>query len=248
MSARPTVAIALTLYLALASPAFSQDIPAPFEGLMLQEMHRTVMDDLRERNLGIRGNSPARPRATTARRAAAGQTVSTAYRPSPQVSAKVRAQFAQHMTRQTGPEGGRKVAAAMQARDPVRNWAQLVAADGLRPGDAADALAGYWVLNWMIANRGDNNRVQTLAVRDQVRAIMTSNPAYARLSEAQRQEFAEVLMLNFLVQQAAYVDALKRGDQAALQRLGDAAVARFKGEMGVDLRRLRLTERGFAKG
>ncbi|MDG2528543.1 DUF6683 family protein [Caulobacter endophyticus] len=241
MSAR--LAVALAACVALATPAFAQDIPAPFEGLMLQEMHRTVMDDLRERNLGIRGNGPAKPRA-----AAAGQAVSTAYRPSPQVSAKVRAQFAQHMTRQAGAEGGRKVAAAMQARDPVRNWAQLVAADGLRPGDAADALAGYWVLNWMIANRGDNNRAQTLAVRDQVRVIMTSNPAYARLSEAQRQEFAEVLMLNFLVQQAAYVDALKRGDQAALQRLGDAAVARFKGEMGVDLRRLRLTERGFAKG
>jgi hypothetical protein len=31
------------------------------------------------------------------------------------------------------------------------------------------------------------------------------------------------------------------------QRLGDAAVARFRNEMGVDLRRLRLTNQGFVK-
>ena len=243
------LAAALAACLAINAPAFAQDIPAPFEGLMLQEMHRNLMDDLRERNLGIRGDPPAKRRAQPARSAAAtGQAVSTAYRASPQISAKVRRRFSDHMARQAGAEGGRKVAAVMAARDPVGNWAQLVAGDGLRPGDAADALAGYWVLNWMIANRGDNNRAQTLAVRDQVRAIMTSNPSYARLNEAQRQAFAEVLMLNFLVQQAAYVDALKRGDQAALQGLGDAAVARFKSEMGVDLRRLRLTGRGFVKG
>ena len=78
-------------------------------------------------------------------------------------------------------------------------------------------------------------------------SIMAANPAYARLSEAQRQEFAEVLILNFLIQHAAYIDALKRGDRDAQRRIGDAAVARFKSEMGVDLRRLRLTNAGFVR-
>lgn len=51
-------------------------------------------------------------------------------------------------------------------------------------------------------------------------------------------------MLNFLVQHAAYVDAMQRGDNAMARRLRDAAVARFRNEMGVDLRQLRLTNAG----
>lgn len=99
----------------------------------------------------------------------------------------------------------------------------------------------------MIANQGDNNRVQTLAVRNQVRSIMSSNPAFARLSDGQRQEMAEALMLNFLMQHAAFSNAMQRRDQAALRKLGDAAVTRFRNEMGVDLRQLQLTNNGFVR-
>jgi len=179
---------------------------------------------------------------------APSQTLSvTAYRADPQVTLRVRRQFADWMGKQAGPEGGRQVAAAMERTDPVQNWARLVASDGLRPGDTADALTAYWVMNWMIANGGDNTRTQTQAVRNQVRPVIASNPAYARLNEAQRQEFAEILMLNFLIQHAAYVEAMQRGDQAVLQKLADAAVARFRSEMGVDLRQLQLTDRGLIK-
>ena len=94
---------------------------------------------------------------------------------------------------------------------------------------------------------GDSNRNQVLAVREQVRPIIGSNPAYTRLNEAERQEFAEVLILNFLIQHAAYTDALKRGDRDTLGRIGDAAVARFRNEMGVDLRTLALTNQGFVR-
>ena len=126
----------------------------------------------------------------------------------------------------------------------VASWAGIVREDGLRTGDLADAMAAYWILNWIMANQGDNNRTQALAVRDQVRGVIGGSPAVARLGDAGRQEMAEVLMLNFLVQQATYVDAMQRGDQAMMRRLGDAAVARFRNEMGVDLRRLQLTDAG----
>jgi hypothetical protein len=169
----------------------------------------------------------------------------TSYRATPQVAERVRSRFVEWITARAGADLGRQVTMAMKGTDPVRDWAKLVGSDGLRPGDAADALAGYWVLNWVIANRGDSNRAQALAVRDQVRRTMTQSPVYSRLTESQRQEFAETLMLNFLLQQAVYVDALKRGDQSTLQKLGDAAVARFRSEMGVDLRQMRLTQKGF---
>jgi hypothetical protein len=246
-------ALTLAMGLALTSPAFAQDFPAPFSGLMSSETNRMLMDNLRNRNLGLLDS----PRATGQARAAtpfnrlaatsSASSVSTRYTASPQVSARVRKQFADWMATQSDAEGGRRVAALLERTDPVNNWAHLVASDGLRPGDAVDALAGYWVLNWVMANGGDSNRTQVLAVRDQVRPTIANNPAYARLNEAQRQEFAEVLMLNFLVQQAAYVDAMKRGDQDVLRKLSDAAVTRFRNEMGVDLRRITLTDRGMIR-
>ena len=255
MRSESMAALALAMGLALTSPVLAQDFPAPFSGLMQSETNRMLMDNLRNRNLGLLdspragGQSTIRPGVQPDRLAAApsAASVSTRYRPSPQVSARVRKQFADYMAQRAGAEGGQRVAAAMQRTDPVQNWARLVAGDGLRPGDTADALAGYWVLNWAIANRGDNNRTQTLAVREQVRPIIATNPGYARLNEPQRQEFAEVLMLNFLVQQAAYIDALQRHDDGAIRRLGDAAVARFRSEMGVDLRQITLTNNGFVR-
>jgi hypothetical protein len=177
--------------------------------------------------------------------AAAAPAVPTQYRASPEVSVRVRRQFAEFLARTAGPEAGQQVAQALERTDPVQSWAGIVAENGLKPGDTADAMAGYWVLNWAIANRSDGDRGPTLAVREQVRRVIAANPAYADLTEAQRQEMAEVLMLNFLVQHAAYGDAVKRGDQALLARLGEAAVTRFRNEMGIDLRRLQLTERGF---
>ncbi|MBI1682716.1 DUF6683 family protein [Caulobacter hibisci] len=216
-------------------------------GLQTSAMNNVISQSVQQSRSAPRRPSGYAASARLRQGGVAGASASTSYRASPQVAARVRKQFADYMTERAGADGGRQVAAAMERRDPVKNWAQIVAADGLRPGDAADSLAGYWILNWVIANRGDNNRAQAQAVRAQVRPIMASNPAYARLNEPQRQEMSEVLMLNFLVQHAAYLDALKRNDQNDLRRIGDAAVARFRNEMGVDLRQLQLTDNGFVR-
>jgi hypothetical protein len=142
---------------------------------------------------------------------------------------------------------GPRAADALKRVDPLNRWTQLVTADGLRSGDVADAVAGWWVLSWVIANGGDSSRAQTLGVREQARAMLAASPGLARLDDARRQEMAEVMMLDFVVQQAAYAGALQRGDQAEARRLGDQAAARFQRQMGVDLRRVRLTDRGFVK-
>ncbi|MEJ5977813.1 DUF6683 family protein [Novosphingobium sp. PS1R-30] len=192
--------------------------------------------------------SIGRPNATRARPTPAARSASTtSYRPSPAVSARVREQFTTAMTRVVGAQGSRQLAGALSAGDPVRNWLQFVGSDGLRGGDAADALASYWILNWVMANDADSDRSQALAVRAQVRGVLLANPGFTRLTEAQRQEMAETLILNFLMQHAAYGEAVRRGDRDLKARLGAAAVARFRNEMGLDLRGLRLTAAGFAR-
>ncbi len=177
----------------------------------------------------------------------ASSRVPTNYRPSPAVSERVRRQFLDFVASKSGPQGAKAVDRAFGDR-AVEVWARQAAADGLRPGDVADALAEYWVQNWMMANRIDNtDGAQVRAVRDQVRGTLSSNPALARLTEAQRQEMAEVFMYNQLLQGEVYTEARRNGHADNVQKLSDAAVARFQHEMGVDLRQLALTGHGFVR-
>lgn len=256
--ARFLAPVALALALPLAAPVAAQDMPTvmPNNYVLSDILNKQRVDSAINsgRGGGRQASRPApryaSPTAGFRPGAPAGgpALTQTTYRASPEVSARVRRQFADWMGKQAGAEGGRKIAQAMAQRDPVRSWAQIVGGDGLRPGDTADAMAAYWIFNWVMANGADSNRAQAQAVRNQVKPMIASNPGYARLNEAQRQEMSEVLMLNFLVQHAAYLDAMKRGDRATTRRLGDAAVARFRNEMGVDLRQLTLTNSGFVRG
>lgn len=226
--------------LGLAGGAQAQDFPTilPNDYVLKDILNQQRIDS----SIGGARSQPA----PAARPAPASRSVTT-YVSRPEISAKARKQFIDWFGAQAGGDGGRRMAQALSQGDPVKSWAGIVAQDGLKPGDLADVFAGYWILNWAMANSSDSTRPTALAVREQVRPILAGNPAFARLTEAQRQEMAETLMLNFLVQHAAYLGAMQKGDQATAARLGDAAVARFRNEMGVDLRRLSLTERGFVR-
>lgn len=234
------VRVAILAFLAsLAAPAAAQDMPTVLpNNYVLSD----ILNQQRiEASIGTRRASAARKTMATAPTSGAV----TSYRPSPVVSARARRQFVASMSGKIGAANARQFAEALERSDPIASWSKLVAGDGLRSGDVADAFAAYWLLNWAMANGREGSRAQVLAVRDQTRSILAANPRHAALSEGQRQEMAETFILNFLVQHAAYSDAMKRGDQATMRRLGDAAVARFRSEMGLDLRRLQLGGTGF---
>ncbi len=234
-------ALALLACVALTAPAVAQDAPAA-----LPNNH--VLSDILDKervDAAINAGHGPHTAGPTARRGAPIRAVTT-YHPSREVSARVRRQFAEWMSGLSRSEDGRRIAAAMNERDPVRSWAKIVGGDGLKPGDMIDAVTSYWILNWVMANGADSTRAEAQAVRRQVRRMIAASPE-RRLKEAERQEISEVLMLNFLIQHAAYTDARARGDSATADRLGEAAVTRFEREMGVDLRQLRLTDFGFVR-
>lgn len=182
--------------------------------------------------------------ASPPRRAVA---VDTRYRVSPAVSARVRGQFADFVAK-TSPANADRLRQVVLQNDLLGAWEKHVAVDGLRRGDVADAMAAYWVQNWQIANNAPfTDRAQVQAVRGQVSRLLASNRAFARLDDAGKQEMAEVFMLNFVAQGSAFSDATARRDAALTRRLSDAAVARFRSEMNVDPRQLRLTQAGFAR-
>lgn len=126
-------------------------------------------------------------------------------------------------------------------------WAKLVATDGLRAGNVADALASYALLNWYMANgrTGEVPRAQVRAVVRQYETAMRTNAAFARLSNRQRQSLAENVMAKVLLAQKPYVEAVRNKDDAAKQRLADAATERFRADMKMDARSVRVGASGF---
>jgi hypothetical protein len=176
-----------------------------------------------------------------------GRPVETRYRRDPAVTRRVVDSFTDYLAQVDGPAEAKSIHDQLTRLDVEQSWAGLVRSDGFRPGDAGDSLAAYWLLNWIMANRSDAQNANTAGVRAQVRAQLPRSPAFARLSEAQRQTMAETYMVNFIYQESAYNGALHRRDQARLQRLSDAAQERFRKEMGVDLRRMDLTDHGFVQ-
>lgn len=225
----------------LAAPAWAQDFPAigsqyiDFGASMASvgQMNNVLGSTVRGGGGDRRAAAPTRPAAVAG----------TRYRGSPAISAQVRAKFADFVAR-ADPANADRLRKAVQQQDLLGLWEKHVAVDGLRRGDVADAMTAYWVQNWQIANKVPfASRAQVQAVRGQVAHALGASPAFAKMGDAARQEMAETFMLNFVAQGSAYSDAARR-DPGAAARLSDAAASRFRKDVNLDLRRLKLTEAG----
>lgn len=169
-------------------------------------------------------------------------STATTYRSTPAVTQKVIRQYIS-WARTQSPKEADSLKSVFARYNPVQIWSGSVKSDGLKTGDVTDSLAAYWILNYLIANqKTQNTKAQALAVRDQVRPLLSSA---SRLTSAQKQELSEVWMVNFVVQQGAFSAAMKSRDKALMQKLSDSAVTRFQNELGVNLRTLQLTDEGF---
>jgi len=241
--------------LAVGLPAAAQDFPSI--GSQYIDFGSSMMAVGQMNNvLGntVRGGGSSTRRGNVGLGAGAGLTasrqavsVNTRYRASPAITTRVKGQFADFVAK-ADPVNGPRLRQAVQQNDLLGAWEKHVSVDGLRRGDVADAMAAYWVQNWQIANNVPfTNRTQVQAVRGQVYRALGSNPQFASLDDARKQEMAEVFMLNFVAQGSAFSDATARGDKGLSNRLSDAAVARFRSEMNVDLRQLKLTPAGFVR-
>lgn len=249
---RRLVPLLCTVVLAVGLPVAAQDFPSI--GSQYMDFGASMMAVGQINNvLGATvPNGASSPRGGGA--AAAGHSasrqalsVNTRYRASPAVTSRVKGQFADFVAK-IDPANAPRLRQVVQQQDLLGVWERHVSVDGLRRGDVADAMAAYWVQNWQIANNVPfTNRTQVQAVRGQVYRALGANPQFARLDDAGKQEMAEVFMLNFIAQGSAFSDATAKGDRGLSNRLSEAAVARFRSEMNIDLRQLKLTPAGFAR-
>ncbi len=174
------------------------------------------------------------------------KALTTTYRESSAVHKRVLTRFTDWLDTKLNATDAASLRRAFE-QDALSEWAKGNASDGLKRGDVADAMTDYWVKNWMIANRVTfTSRAQVQAVRRFFASVLSSNPTFAKTTDAQRQEMAEGYIYNSQFQSIAFVSVFHTGDKALIQKLSDGRAASFKTETGFDLRTVKLTNAGFA--
>jgi uncharacterized caspase-like protein len=89
----------------------------------------------------------------------------------------------------------------------------------------------------------DPTRAQAQGVRRQMALSLSTSPEIAGWSDAQKQEYSDMMMLNAMVMSAG-MEAIKN-DPAQLKTYSDAMAENAKSTMGLDLRQLRLSDDGY---
>ena len=116
---------------------------------------------------------------------------------------------------------------------------------GFDPNDVADNYAMWWMTAWMVFHKQDEDPDNgTISmVRQQVRRAFAETPDFAQANDAQRQAYAEALMLQASMLTTAY-NHYKSNDPKMLDQLAAAAQQGAKAS-GIDLSRMTLTQAGF---
>ncbi|MEL6465200.1 MAG: DUF6683 family protein [Pseudomonadota bacterium] len=115
---------------------------------------------------------------------------------------------------------------------------------GLNPHDLSDVFATWWISAWQITHGvNDNPSVATAqAVSEQVHAAFLDTSDFENLSEAQRQQIAEALLLQALLM--SETASANRNNPAAQTAIAQG-VARSALQNGIDLSLFTLTQDGF---
>jgi GNAT superfamily N-acetyltransferase len=220
----------LAFLLAAAGPAAGQDMGW---STIIPSVTGT---DLLGLQLRQRLQQPAPPAARPA---------SLRYTPSP---ARRRANLAQFLerARATDPAGAQSLAALFAQGDILERIGAAMAPLNLRVDDLGDAYAVWWITLWQASQgRHDDPDVATAAaVRAQAAGAMAGIPALAEAPDASRQQLAESLLLQAMLIGAALDQA--RSPEAL--REAAAAAHQAAAKLGLELRGLRLTRRGFVPG
>jgi len=126
------------------------------------------------------------------------------------------------------------------------SFARLLQSAGFSPSNLADVLMGYLVISWEVVNDEDSRRHAAgyAAVRDRLRESLGSDQRIARMTDADKQQFAETLEVLAMLA-AATRDGLKQSGQTDKLRSLQEGVRRAGQNLGVDFRQMGFTDHGF---
>jgi hypothetical protein len=188
------------------------------------------------------GNANSTNNESTTERPAP-RLVSTTYTPS---SARTRTNLAAFVakTRRTDPVQADKMQELFASTDVIGEIGNVLVQFGLEKNNVAHAYAAYWVSSWQAANSDltTPSKQMLSAVAAQATSRLAQNTGFAAANDAEKQEFAEVLLVL-----TALTDThmqLAVGNPAQLRAVAIAA-KRGAAATGLELDTMTLTEDGF---
>jgi hypothetical protein len=129
----------------------------------------------------------------------------------------------------------------------LKEFDGFMSAHGISSRTVADSMAALLWVSWEIVNGGTASPAQVRGVHEQVRGVFLGTPGLNAMTNAQRQEMAERLAYQVMINVAANTDALRSGNPAQVAHTRQTVAAIVRQQAGVDLSRLRLSDNGFRR-
>jgi hypothetical protein len=190
------------------------------------------------------GGRAASTKAGVSKQSAATKTASvqsSAYRVSPAISAEVQNTF-YNQVKAGSKETAEEIQAKLFDKDIEKLFGSTVRPFGLKANDVVDSTTAFWISMWVIANQAPNPTTQQVAaVRKQVQTSMAGSGKLGS-SDADKQRFSQMMMYETILGLVAFnTDTIDKQQLAAVTH---KSIKR----RGMDLRRMRLTDKGFVSG
>lgn len=178
--------------------------------------------------------------------AQAAEAVSTRFVRDPALTKAKEAQIVAAM-RQQSPQAAAELE-KLFAQDVLRTVSPELKQLGLDPNDMADMTAAYWVSAWeasqgIVGRRTDPALVK--GARGQIAGVLAANPATAKMSDADKQNVADTMLLQAVLADLRMRSAAPAGPEMQ-KKMSDAIHAEAAQLIGTDLRAVRMTAAGFA--
>ena len=230
------IAVSISASAGMAHQAAAQDTPM-FHNFAAEMAMTQLQNEVLERSLADQerdGPAAAPPASPSAK---------LTYSPSAERRRANLAHFAS-VTRQGNPESAAAMDAVFGHTDIIQEFGAALSPYGYSVANVGDAYAAWWMLAWKAANGDttDPTPGQFSAVQAQAHNALAATPQIAGANDAQKQKFAEALLM-----QAAMAEALNgmAKDQPELMPQLQQSIRQGALAAGLDLDAMRLTENGF---
>ena len=244
------VAVALTVGLNIAVPtrALAQELNLgpiidPSVGAHAAAQQH-VIEDMQKRGGGRSKNRSGRRKGAGKRRVARPvASGSTRFRPDLAARRRTVAAWTTR-TRAANPQIAANLKRDLAGRDPIVAIGSNLARYGLRTDDLADVTAVYLVSSWegMRGKLDDPSYASVRATRAQMHRALLSNRRVASASNATKQQLADALLLQMVVDDQSV--RVAKGNAARMTSAKNAIRQNVLRTLKVDLAKMKLTDRG----
>jgi hypothetical protein len=228
------IQFAIIVILSIATPANAQ---APFNILTRTSIPIIIQCP------GCNGANRSKLPKTSKITATKAEIGKLAYNPSATVRQRTIARFIQGV-RTNDPDAAEKLEQIFATNDIIDRMGEIMVASGLNSNNLADAYALYWTSAWQAFSGRDRDisKTEIAAVRSQAARILLATPQLRTATDSQKQELAEMMIIQTIVTSAS-IDSMKSNPTQLAET--KASIVQVAKSFGLDIDRMNLTSQGF---